>query len=78
MYRLDHRYFDQDIDNCILLTNEHIKRLYLVDQDVEIYKRSIQDRTKKRNAFDQKRKESLVKYKAAKKQRLLLEIANDN
>jgi len=38
-YRLNHTYFDDDFEICVYLTNEHIQRTALHNEDAIYYKR---------------------------------------
>ena len=76
VYRLDHSRFDMDLDNCILLTNEIIKKQSLVEQDREFLLKSIQARTQQQEEARNKRRASYEKYKLEKKRRLQLVDAN--
>ncbi len=70
VYRWDHRHFDVDIDVCILLTNEHIKRHDLVELDYRLYLGVCEQRAARAEEVLQQRKAVDERYKTRKKQRL--------
>ena len=73
VYHLDHEHFDLDFDNCILLTNEHIQRMNLEEQDLRFFQLFTQDRIETQVAGEMKRKESRRRWTQAKRQRIMLE-----
>jgi len=63
-YFLDHISFDIDIDNCLLLTNEHIQFVdELTEEDRQFYRGYVDLRKIKTKARQRKRKESTNRYK---------------
>lgn len=67
IYRWDHDNFDVDFDNCLLLTNEHIKQNQLEEIDRKFHLQVIEDRRMRRERKEQKRKQELELYKQKKK-----------
>ena len=62
-YRFDHSHFDIDINNIILLTNEHIRYVELLNYDDAIYYwKWLNNLAEKANEKNKKRKESQDKY----------------
>ncbi len=56
LYRYDHKHFDIDFDNCVLLTNEHIRAAGLTVEDLnfllsraEAWERLVEAKMKKRH-----------------------------
>ena len=74
MYRLDHARFDEDLDNCIMLTNEHILKNNLSNLDSQFFTANILDRKIYQEKARAKRKESVSQFKKAKKLRNALHI----
>ena len=65
--------FDMDVDNIMLLTNEHIRSRDLEEIDAKFYHLLIQDRMSQSEQAKQKRKERQDRSQRNKKQRLLLD-----
>ncbi len=67
-YRWSHEYFNHDIDNCILLSNEHIEKNQLKQTDCEFKDAFISNRAfeaeKKLESRAEKQKESSKKKRA--------------
>ena len=77
VYRFSHEYFDIDYDNCVLLTNEHIREHQLVDADAEYYRFIINSRQEKRTRQVHKRQAELQRYRE-KKRRLAERYSNSS
>lgn len=69
-YRWDHTHLDTDFEVCGLLTNEHIRRLDLQEQDREFYKRLVHRRFLTAQAKAEKRKAQLKACTERKRARL--------
>mgnify|MGYP001068459656 CR=1 FL=1 len=54
-YRYDRVNFDSDYDNCVLLTNEHIKANNLEESDLRLYRAFLQQRKEAEEKRQQKR-----------------------
>ena len=74
VYRLDHKHFDQDMDTCILLTNENILKRSLEEQDRHFHLAMIEEKKKKQEQLSVKRKQSLERYRANKRARIRAEL----
>ena len=74
VYRLDHVHFDDDVNICILLTNEHILKNSLEENDSKFYLACIRDREIAQDKARKKKIDKQVTYKKNKKQRLILEM----
>lgn len=62
-YRFDHTHFDTDMNNIILLTNEHIRYVELLSYDDSVYYwKWLNNLAEKANEKNKKRKESQEKY----------------
>jgi hypothetical protein len=69
-YRYEHTNFDIDIDNCILLTNEHIKVNQLEEIDFTFYRKLIQEHKREYEVKQEKRQAQVAKYRINKRRRL--------
>lgn len=72
VYRNSKEYFDHDIDNCILLTNEDIRFRKLIQEDMEYFTATLLNQYHQFQTDTKKRKEQYEKYRNAKKARLSL------
>ena len=63
LYRLCHSNFDEDIDNCILLTNLIIKEFELTEEDGEFYRKLLNKRYNEIKEKEQKKKEAKEKWR---------------
>lgn len=72
IYRWSHDHFDLDIDNCILLTNEVLKRRNnpLATADQQFAQKVRADRKRKQEEKAEKKQESATRYRANKRRRL--------
>lgn len=70
-YQWAHERFDSDIDICILLTNEHIKRNRLEEIDFEYWSSYLSRRALEREQLLEKKKSKWKEYQAKKKLKLL-------
>ena len=72
IYRWSHEYFDADIDNCILLTNEYLRHRNrdLVPADREFVFRVQADKKRQLEEKADKRRESASLYRANKRRHL--------
>lgn len=68
-YRFDHCYFDEDFDNCVMLTNELIRNNQLNDPDREFYRQFVQMRKDAANKRANKQREAYQQYAINKRQR---------
>lgn len=67
IYRYDHSHFDTDFDNCVLLTNEHIRNHELVEIDRLFYRALISERKRLHEQREEKQKASVSKYREKKR-----------
>lgn len=70
IYTLDHSHFDMDINNCILLTNEHIRTYQLTVEDRNLFFALLQKKIDEREAKLHKRNRQIHNYQQRKKCRL--------
>jgi hypothetical protein len=70
--RWDHNHFDEDIDMCVLLANEHIHNnaTSLTAQEAVFYKRAMTQRKEEQEEKTQTRRISQAAYRQRKKQRI--------
>ena len=68
-FRWAHDLFDDSVDLCILLTNEHIKRSQLTDDDAVFVRRLRFARETANEQRDQKRRQQQTSYRARRRQR---------
>lgn len=73
VYRWDHSHFDDDINLCILLTNEHIERFQQppAPSDGDFERQQIGMRISVFEEFREKRKKQMAEYRARKRARLI-------
>ena len=74
VYRNDKNSFNLDIDNCILLTNEHIRLFNLIDDDRLYYQAFIISEKQQKEEKSNKRKIQYENYRAKKREKLLEEM----
>ena len=70
VYRNDKTSFDIDANNCILLTNEHIRFYHLLEDDKAFHQALLFSRVTNNTEKDRKRKAQQDRYMEAKKLRL--------
>ncbi len=70
-YTLDHSHFDTDFDNCVFLTNEHIRANHpLAEGDRKFYHTVMQQRLEKYKKVREKRSKQNDQYRERKRARL--------
>ncbi len=69
VYRFDHSHFDEDFDNCFMLTNELIRNNQLDDRDREFYKQFRQKRKLDGEKRRDKQLQAYIRYATAKRVR---------
>jgi hypothetical protein len=77
IYRLSHQFFDQDIDICLWLTNEHIKHNHLSMDDHRVFLAHIVQHEAEVRQASNKTKAQQQRWKEAKKARLEREVSGN-
>ncbi len=62
VYRLDHSHFDDDFDNCLLLTNENIRAAGLTAADRDFFLSHLEARARRIEAQQEKRAQQVRSY----------------
>jgi hypothetical protein len=72
-YRYSHENFDDDMDICILLTNEHLKIHNTSEQDGKFFQSLMVQRMKEFEKKEEKRRAQLKNYATKRRRELLIE-----